>query len=414
MTFEQLPSSVELKVDLMFRGLRYTDALGRAAERAFPNFFPHRFAASEHDPTGTGKTAIPYIVVTPDDTHCRIKTNCDSPWWISGSYEHGFQIHNDETRAAMPIAFEPAQQWMTGVTRDGTPRAQAGLTLHGDMAVVNVAPGCEYFLAGKRDGVSMRCTFCTYGSPDMRLKHLGQVMGRTEIPDETYDRLAEVLTAALAEAPIRTIYLVGGSLTDPREEGRRFIELARRVQRVNRRRIPLTCGSGALPDESLQILREEELVDSICFNLEVWSAPLFRRICPGKDRYVGYDRWIAALEKAVSLWGPGRIYSAMVAGIELTPELALDAENALDIAVQGAADLCGRGILPIYSLYWPPPGRDLSEHLRALRDFFARLQLAYHDIRRRHGVDIWEGFLTHRGAYMQIECDLDRAATSAS
>ena len=45
------------------------------------------------------------------------------------------------------------------------------------MLVINVAPGCEYFLH-KQDGVSMRCTFCAYGAPDERTVHLGQKTGR--------------------------------------------------------------------------------------------------------------------------------------------------------------------------------------------------------------------------------------------
>lgn len=412
MDYAQLPPSVELKLDLMFQGIRYSEALARAGEHSFPNFFPHRVAPGEYDPTGTGRVQIPYMAVTADDTHCRIKTNAASSWRVSGSFADRYELSDDVSGATVPITFEPAQRWMTGVTADGVPRAQAGLTLHGDMAIVNVAPGCEYFLAGRSEGASLRCTFCTYGAPDARLKHLGQTMGETALPERTYERLSEVLTEAVEEAPIATIYLVGGSMTDPREEAARFIELARRVQRVNRRRLPVTCGSGALPDEALRELYEEGLVDSICFNLEIWSEPLFARICPGKERFVGYRQWIAALERAVALWGSGRTYTAMVAGLELGPDVGLRPDEALEIALRGADDLCARGVVPIYSLYWPPPGLDGADYLRQLRAFYARLQLGYHDIRRRHGVRIWDGFLTHRGAYMQLECDLDRTATN--
>ena len=150
----------------------------------------------------------------------------------------------------------------------------------------------------------MRCTFCTYGSPDARIKDLGQDIDRVSLPRTTYDRLQETLAAALEERDIRHIYLVGGSMNDWRQEGERFIEIARRVQEVNRGRIPVTCGSGALPEESLRRLDDEKLVDSVCFNLEIWSEPLFAKICPGKHRYVGYDRWIGALEAAVGIWVP--------------------------------------------------------------------------------------------------------------
>ena len=409
MPLDPLPPSARFKLDLIFEGVRYTEALGRAAQHSFPNFFPYRFGPGEQDPGGTGKAVIPYMLATEDDTHARIKGNRASPWWVSGSREQGYELRHDGREEALPIDFEPSARWMSGRTRDGLPRAQAGISLHGDMAVINVAPGCEYFLAPTQKGVSMRCTFCTYGAPDERTKQLGQIMGVTDVPQNTYLRMQEVLAAVLDETPIRHIYLVGGSLTNPAEEGARYIELARQVQEVIDHHVPLTCGSGALPEASLRVLHEERLVDNVCFNLEVWSERLFARICPGKHRFVGYDRWIESLETAVGLWGKGHVYSAMVAGVELGPELGLSQDEALEIALRGAEDLCRRGILPIYSLYWPPAGLDLPDHLTELRGFFERLQLGYREIRHGMELAVWDGFMCHRCAYMQLECDIDRA-----
>ena len=409
-----LPPAVELKLDLMFDGIRYTDTLRQAAAHAFPNYFPYRFAPGEPDPTGTGKADIPYMAVTPDGMHCRIKTSPSSPWWISGSRAEGYALRHDDGRPALPVDFEPAQPWLARETQDGVPGYQAGVTLHGDMAVVNLAPGCEYFLAPKEGSVSMRCTFCTYGSPDVRLKALDQAMGQTAIPERTYGRMQEVLARVLGQTAVATIYLVGGSLTDPREEGLRFTELARRVQAVNGRRVPVTCGSGALPAESLRVLHDERLVDAVCFNLEIWSEALFARVCPGKNRYVGYARWIESLENAAALWGRERVYTAMVAGVELGPDIGLRPEEALDIALRGAEDLCGRGIMPIYSPYWPPSHHDLPEQMRGLRTFFEGLQLGYHAIRRRHGLRFWDGFVTRRSSYMQLECDVDHGLGAES
>jgi hypothetical protein len=220
--------------------------------------------------------------------------------------------------------------------------------------------------------------------------------------------MQETVTAALGETPIRHIYLVGGSLTDWREEGERFLQLARAVKEINRENVPVTLGSGALPDDLLQQFHDEALVDNICFNLEVWSEPLFAKVCPGKNRYVGYDRWIASLETAVSLWGRGRVYSAMVAGIELEPEQEMEWLQAADLCIAGAEDLCSRGIIPIYSLYWPVGGKNHPDYMSRLRNFFERLNIAYAGIREKYGLAISNDFMCHRCAYMQLECDIDR------
>lgn len=406
MTERTLPGEIRLKLDLMFEGVRYTPALGRAAERAFPNYFPYRFQPGEADPTGAGHAAIPYLMSTADGTTVRVKGNGASAWRVEEDGE-GFVLTRDggETR---PVTFDPRPAWMDRETSDGTPMAQTGISLHGDMAVVNVAPGCQYFLADREGGPSLRCTFCTYGAPDARTSALGQDMASTALPTTTYRRMQETLAAAMEDREISTIYLVGGSMTDWREEGERFVALARHVREVVDGAIPVSCGSGALPVEVQRRLHGDGLAENVCFNLEIWSQPLFERICPGKQRFVGYDRWLESLEAAVGLWGSGHVYSAMVAGIELEPEHGLSWTEAAALALDGADALCARGIIPIYSLYWPLGGRDHPDYLGNLVGYFERLNLGYWEIRRRLGLRIRDGFMTHRSAYMQIECDLDR------
>jgi len=406
MTHPVLPNEVRLKLELMFEGVRYTEALGIAAQNAFPNFFPYRFQPDEHDPTGTGHATIPYLMSTADGTTVRVKGNGASPWRIEGNGDD-FLLIRDEGDP-IPVTFDPRPGWMNSATSDGTPMAQTGISLHGDMAVINVAPGCQYFLADRHGGPSLRCSFCTYGAPDSRTAALGQDMASTALPEATYRRMQETLAAAVEDREIHNVYLVGGSMTDWREEGERFITLAGRVQEMLDGKIPISCGSGALPAECQRRLHGEGLVDNVCFNLEIWSQPLFERICPGKQRFVGYETWIDSLETAVGLWGREHVYSAMVAGIELEPEHGLTWEQAADLALEGADALCAKGIIPIYSLYWPLGGRDHPDYLGNLVAYFERLNLGYWDIRQRHGLTIWDGFMTHRSAYMQIECDLDR------
>ena len=404
---DRLDASTRLKVDVMFEGIRYSEALGNAIEHALPNYYPYRFKPDEPNPTGKPQVAIPYLIRTPDGTMIRVKGNGESDWVVEGDKAAGYRLRNATAGDDIEIRFEPMPEWMRGQTSDGFPMAQAGVSLHSDMMVINVAPGCEYFLH-KHDGESMRCRFCSYGAPDERTAHLGQVAGQLAIPGITLSRMQETVTAALGETPIRHIYLVGGSLTDWREEGERFLQLARAVKEINRENVPVTLGSGALPDDLLQRFHDEALVDNVCFNLEVWSEPLFAKVCPGKNRYVGYDRWIASLETAVALWGRGRVYSAMVAGIELEPEHEMDWLQAADLCIAGAEDLCSRGIIPIYSLYWPIGGKNHPDYMSRLRSFFERLNIAYAGIREKYGLAISNDFMCHRCAYMQLECDIDR------
>jgi hypothetical protein len=408
-----LPGSAQLKIELMFDGVRYSDSLGAAAAHAFPNFYPYRFRPGEPNPTGKDKVPIPYLMTLADETLIRVKGTADAPWQVAGDADAGYRLCHDDGRE-MAVDFAPLPDWMRRQTRDGLPMAQAGVSLHGDMAVINVAPGCEYFLSRGDDGDSLRCTFCAYGAPNERVKHYEQRIGDAALAPAAVARMQETLEAAVDEGGIRHLYLVGGSMTDWALEGDRYIELARAVQAVNEHRIPVSCGSGALPDDRLERLHGEGLVDQVCFNLEIWSQPLFAKICPGKEGFVGYDRWLRALDQAVARWGEGRVYSAMVAGIELEPEHGMTWEQAADLAVEGAAELVGRGVLPVYSLYWPTGGRDHPDYFSRLEHYFERLNLGYASIRRQRGLRISDDFMCHRCAYMQLECDIDRAGEGAT
>jgi hypothetical protein len=407
MAISKLPDSAQWKVDLMFEGLRYTQALGSAAQHAYPNFYPYRFAKDETNPTGSLQVPIPYLLKSDNETTLRIKGNSKSRWSVEGSREAGYELLNDSVSDRMPTDFVPMPDWMSQEI-DGVPLAQNGVSLHSDMAVINVAPGCEYFLH-KKGGKNLRCSFCAYGAPDERTKHLGQETNHIAIPETTLARMQQTLVAALKETEVRHIYLVGGSLPDWSDEGERFLQLARSVQEVVQHRIPVTLGSAALPLEILRQFKEEQLVDAVCFNLEVWSEDLFSKVCPGKNEFVGYSRWLESLENAVDIFGRNRVYSAMVAGIELEPDYEMSWEQASALAIEGAEALCSKGIIPIYSLYWPTGGQGHPEYLSRLRAFFETLNIAYYNIRQKYDLDIWEGFMCHKCAYMQLECDVDRA-----
>ena len=75
------------------------------------------------------------------------------------------------------------------------------------------------------------------------------------------------------------------------------------------------CGSGAIPKDAMIELKTSG-VRGACFNLEVWDAKAFARICPGKSKFVGRDVG-RALEDAVDVFGPNQVMTAFVEGLSL-------------------------------------------------------------------------------------------------
>jgi hypothetical protein len=404
-----LTGSPALKVQVMCEGIRYTESLGQAAGHSMPNYYPYRFKPGEHDPTGKGIATIPYLINTEDGTEIRILGSGDSPWHVEGNRQQGYRLVDDRSGRTVPIEFEPLRPWMTQKTADGLPFPQAGVTTHGDMLVINVAPGCEYFLH-KQDGVSMRCTFCAYGAPDERTAHLGQKPGLVEIPPSTLERMREALEAVINQTEIRHIYLVG--VRSPTDKGRRPVPAARALRQAGQYAwLAGDAGFRCHPDDYIERFHTEQLVQHVASTSRCGPRPVayvvsrqesLRRISP-LDRGAGDRRALLGSRQRLLCHG---------GGIEL--------ERARPGMEEAAASPPGRGgsLQPrhhsIYSLVWPVGGRDRTDYHTRIRSYFETLSAGYQEIRKRHGLVVSEGFMCHRCAYMQLECDLDRTVLEAA
>jgi hypothetical protein len=84
---------------------------------------------------------------------------------------------------------------------------------------------------------------------------------------------------------------------------------------------------------------------SVSFNFEVFDKGYWKAIVPGKDLHIGRDLWEASLIEAVKYFGEGRVFSAMIAGLE--PRQTL---------LEGVKWCSERGIIPIVVPFSPETG----------------------------------------------------------
>lgn len=408
------PEMARLKAALLFAGVRYHPCLPEAAEWAFPNYMPHHLLPGEPAYKGQMKVSVPYMMVLNGNTHARLRVKRDSPFHVT-------PVEGDPTRFTLweegrevcGMSFEPQRAWADALTTGGVPMRSTGLSQHGDMLVLNIAPGCEFFVSpvegGKTENLS--CKFCLYGLPDkQRLEPLGQTLYQPRLPARTIDRVTEA--CGHPETHARHLYLVGGSLLTMEQEGERFIQIAETLNRAGlHERYYIALGSGAITREHMQRLKALG-VRGACYNLEVWDPKQFERICPGKAKYVGHERWVRSLLEAAEVFGPNDVMTAMVGGIELDGEGAFESlDQAYESNMECGEYLTPRGVLPIYSLYWKVTGKNRGEESLYTLDYFLKLNEGLAAIRAREGRFINPEFFCRRCAYMQLEPDYDEART---
>jgi len=84
---------------------------------------------------------------------------------------------------------------------------------------------------------------------------------------------------------------------------------------------------------------------SVSFNFEVFDKGYWKAIVPGKDLNIGRELWEDSLIEAVKYFGQGKVFSAMIAGLE--PRKTL---------IEGVHWCCDRGIIPIIVPFSPETG----------------------------------------------------------
>jgi hypothetical protein len=408
-SFPHSPDCVRLKAAILFYGVQFGYELAQACDWAFPNYAPYQLPVGMEPFRGKRRISIPYLLRMADDTQVRLRIKTDSPFSIRGTEDpQWFDIYEDD-RFVMRTTFEPRLPWADLLTKDGTPMRATGLSQHGEMLVLNVAPGCEYFVSpvsgesSKSENLS--CKFCLYGLPDKRLEQLGQSLFQIELPGQTYDRVVEACLDANTEA--KQLYLVGGSMTSPADEGERFVQIAQALSDAGLcDRYYVACGSGAIPRRHMEQMKALG-VRGACFNLEVWDETAFKRICPGKAKWVGRKAWLEALDDAVEVFGRNQVMTAFVGGVELEGDEGMSPEAALQSAIEAGEYLIPRGIQPLYSLYWRTTGQNRGEEPAYTLPLFLQINEALAAIRKREDLLVNTEFLSKRGAYMQLEPDYD-------
>ena len=408
-SFPDSPACVRLKAALLFHGVQYCTDLAIAAKWAFPNYAPYQLPVGLPAFEGSRRIAIPYLLRMQDDTQVRLRIKEDSPFSLRPTDRDRWYDVLEHDNVVAKTTFEPRLNWTEKLTSDGTPMRATGLSQHGEMLVLNVAPGCEYFLSpveGQPEkSENLSCKFCLYGLPDKRLEALGQELFQIELPNQTYTRVIEACLDTDTRA--KQLYLVGGSMTSPEAEGERFVQIARALNAAGLcERYYVACGSGAIPKHHMETLQSLG-VRGACFNLEVWDEAAFERICPGKAKWVGREAWLRSLEEAVEVFGRNNVMTAFVGGVELEGEDAMTPEQALQSAIDAGEYLIPKGIQPIYSLYWRTTGQNRGEEPAYTLPLFLQINEALAKIRIRENLPMNTEFLSKRGAYMQLEPDYE-------
>lgn len=257
-------------------------------------------------PTDSGMLWIEGVPVT-------VPPSPDSPYALRAE-DGGQGIYRDGAKVAS-VAGTSRPRFYDLTTADGIPYHQIAL-LHLDSLASTVVQACNYW------GNSDQCGFCGIG--------LSLAAGRT-IARKTPEMLAEVAVAARDLDGAVDATLTTGSSVAP---DRGALYVARCGQAV-KQAAGLPVQVQFEPPRDLAVLDQvhDMGIDAVGIHVESFDPRVLARVAPGKAR-TGIETYFRTWERAVALFGEGRVSTYVILGMGEDPELTVAAcRRAVDIGV---------------------------------------------------------------------------------
>lgn len=252
------------------------------------------------------------------------------------------------------------------------------------------------------------CTFCDIVCQLKKGKQELQIPARLN-PVE----VGEVVGEALREpGRFSAVFLTSGSITSGREpfddEVDYYIEILGEVgKHFKSRKYPSQMIGSAFNERQLERLYHETGLMSYTADIEVLNEELFNRHCPGKAEWIGYREWKRRLVAAVGIFGPGRVNTGIVAGIELAQPYGFRSEDeALVRVLAEAEELASQGVGTVFIVWSPRPDTPLGDQKNASLDYYIRLAKGLHELRVKYRLPI--GYDDYRHCGNHPDSDLSR------
>ncbi|HRP70005.1 MAG TPA: radical SAM protein, partial [Turneriella sp.] len=129
-------------------------------------------------------------------------------------------------------------------------------------------------------------------------------------------------------------------------------------------------------------------------NYEVWDAALFKKICPGKERFIGRDNWIRRVVESAKAFGAENVIPNFVGGVEMADTIGFtDIDKAVSSTSEGLDFFMSQGIIPRFTTWCPEPFTPLGEiSAPAPLLYYLKLLRNYQGIHKKYNLAVPPGY----------------------
>ncbi len=239
---------------------------------------------------------------------------------------------------------------------------------------------CQYW------GKDEECQFCDINENYRQQKKAGRDYTGIKKLGDILEALSHI---ERKDTLSQAITLTGGAITgqlNGKNEVDFYLEYASAIHEKFGRRWIIKAVVEAFEKKECQRLYDSG-VEIYHPNYEVWDKNLFRQLCPGKERFIGYENWMRRIVDSAEVFGPEKVIPNFVGGVEMSsPSGFKTAEAAVASTAKGLDFFMSKGILPRFTTWCPEPLAHLKNQQPASLEYYTRLLSVYKATKERYGL----------------------------
>ncbi len=417
--FPDVPREVIVKEDILRLGLGFSEAALEAAkgcqEKSYRLFTYDKVKYDKLEkgepfraPESIQVKGGPYEL---QRTNIGVRFNPDSPYLVD-VIDGKVSLCENGTPIA-EVKYPPRPRYYSKAFNDGTRYDEiVPLSCSGTMAFATVFRVCQFW------GEKEECKFCDINENIRQ----GKKSGKLAVPkaykpvQQVTEVMEEIFLREETPGGVRPLsYIItGGAITGKvaeKKEDDFYLEYVEAVKDRIGNRWPCVLQTIAKDKKTCKRYKSAG-VDVHHANIEVWDKNLFKIICPGKDRHVGWDEWVRRLVESVDVFGEGNVTPNFVAGVEMAQPYGFkDVASAVKSTTQGLEYLMSRGVVVRFNHWNTSPLSALAGSQPPPLEYFIRIDQAWCETWTKHSLPPIGGMHTigpGRGAFlMSGNVDMD-------
>jgi hypothetical protein len=394
--FSDLPFEAVVKQDILRQGLSFTAAALADTDFKKKDYFiftfdraplseiPEHTRVPEEIRLFTEIADCPRAALMP--TVVSVRLNPQSPYLVDADVT-GVRTLSLSGEKLCRVLYPPVPAYYSEKYSFEKPIGEVAPAIEwGYLIYLTVFRNCQYF------GKDEECQFCDINHNWRQQKREGRPYTGVKDPAHLVEALERI---AATDSVAQAFTLTGGSVTGKlqgKDEIDFYLQYPRAMSDALKKRFiaKMVIQAWELDDCKKAVDAGVKIYHP---NYEVWDSELFKKICPGKERFIGRENWINRVVASADAFGAMHVIPNFVGGVEMADGVGFtDVDAAVASTSEGLDFFMSKGIVPRFTTWCPEPFTPLGESAPPPLEYYLKLLRNYRAIHTRYALPIPPGY----------------------